>query len=124
MLWSTSLCETSRNAIYPRHRPSREGDTNDSPLQMVTYTMRRLCCRLIAVPAAAANVPGYYVITKQSGKTFGLISGANHNLINTATDDTLTTLSTSATGAAHLPFRLPAYGRTYANVQVSSNGNL
>jgi len=79
---------------------------------------------LVAVPAAAANVPGYYTITTQSGKTFGLLSGSNHNLISSATDDVLIPLSTSSTGAAHLPFRLPAYGSTYAHVQVSSNGNL
>jgi hypothetical protein len=79
---------------------------------------------LIAAPTAAASVPGYYIITKQSGKTFHLISGQNHNLISSATDDTLTTLSRSASGAAHLPFRLPAYGTTYGSVQVSSNGDL
>jgi hypothetical protein len=79
---------------------------------------------LIAAPTAAASVPGYYIITMQSGKTFHVISGQNHNLISSAADDTLTTLSRSASGAAHLPFRLPAYGRTYASVQVSSNGDL
>lgn len=79
---------------------------------------------LIAAPSAAANVPGFYIITKQSGKTFGLIAGSNHNLLSSATDDSLLTLSRSASGAAHLPFRLPAYGQTYGTVQVSSNGDL
>jgi hypothetical protein len=60
----------------------------------------------------------------QSGKTFHLVSGANHNLIASATDDSLITLSRSASGEAHLPFRLPAYGTTYSSVQVNSNGTL
>jgi hypothetical protein len=79
---------------------------------------------LIAAPTAAANVPGFYTITMQSGKTFHLVSGANHNLLTSPADDTLTTLSRSSSGAAHLPFRLPAYGRTFDTVQVSSNGNM
>ena len=79
---------------------------------------------LIAAPAATASIPGYYTITTQNGTTFGLLTGSNHNLISSVTDDTLTTLSTSASGAARLPFRLPAYGSTYSKVEVSSNGNL
>lgn len=79
---------------------------------------------LIAAPSAAANVPGFYSITMQSGKTFHLVSGANHNLINSPTDDALITLSQSASGAAHLPFKLPAYGVRYSTVQVNSNGTL
>jgi hypothetical protein len=79
---------------------------------------------LIAAPSAAASIPGYYIITMQSGKTFHPISGSNHNLLSSAAYVSLTTLSRSASGAAHLPFRLPAYGRTYASVQVSSNGDM
>lgn len=77
-----------------------------------------------ATHAAMAAIPGTYSVSTQQGKSFSLLSGANHDLISSITDDSLIPLSTANTGPSHLPFRLPAYGQTYANAQVSSNGDL
>jgi hypothetical protein len=81
---------------------------------------------LITAPSASASIPGYYTFSTQSGASFTLLSGNNHLIIPATgdTDDALFTLSTSASGAFKLPFKLNVYGNPYAQVRVSSNGNM
>jgi hypothetical protein len=76
---------------------------------------------IAATPAEAAR--GHYSVSEQSGVGYALLT--SKQLVPPAgVDDALFYLSTTASGARHLPFPLKAYNSTFKNVAVSSNGNV
>jgi hypothetical protein len=83
-----------------------------------------IAATVIAAPTASAAVPGTYTFTTQHGVAFPLYTKGLIIPANSETDDTITTLSTTSSGAKKLPFALTVYGFKYTSVNVSSNGNL
>jgi hypothetical protein len=74
-----------------------------------------------ALPAQAAG-PGTYVVSRQDGVPFPLLT--SNNLLLGSTDDALFRLTTHLSGANHMPFPITVYGNKFTTMTVSSNGNV
>lgn len=94
--------------------------------------MRRAWASLLAVllaftvlvgPASSASAAtGTYVVSRQDGVTFQLLT--TRNLLLGTTDDALFRVSTSLTGVNRMPFPVVVYGSKFTKMTISSNGNI
>jgi hypothetical protein len=74
---------------------------------------------LLSSPATAVT---NYQISERSGATF--LTLTTHSLFSGFTDDEVAHLSTTSSGALHMPFAVRIYGKTKSSMWVSSNGNI
>jgi len=99
---------------------------------MERRTLRRGSAPLIAVvasvtmlvtqaPPASAAV-GSYVVSRQNGVTFPLLT--TRNLLLGTTDDALFRVTTTLSGVNRMPFPVTVYGVKFTSMTISSNGNI
>jgi hypothetical protein len=73
-----------------------------------------------ATPASAAT--GTYVVSRQDGVAFQLLT--TRNLLLGTTDDQLFRVGTFLSGVNHMPFPVRIYGTKFTSMTISSNGNI
>lgn len=76
---------------------------------------------MVGTPAASAS-QGTYVVSRQDGVTFPLLT--THNLLLGTTDDALFRIATTLSGVNKMPFPVTIYGTKYSKMTISSNGNI
>ena len=76
---------------------------------------------MVGLAAHPAMAVSNYSISERTG-TFLTLS--SNSLFSGVVDDQVVKLSTSASGALHLPFPVHFYGHNYTSLWVSSNGNV
>ena len=69
-------------------------------------------------------VAGQYSFTTKQGVTFQVLSTGLLTSASDTTDFGLFTISTTSTGAAHLPFPVTVYNAKYTSMVVSADGNI
>jgi hypothetical protein len=74
-----------------------------------------------SAPAGAAG-PGSYIVSRQNGVPFTLMS--SRNLLVGAADDSLVYMSTTFTGVNRMPFPVTIYGKSFSKMTISTNGNI
>jgi hypothetical protein len=77
---------------------------------------------LLGSAVAQAAGPGHYVISSRGGAAYTFLT--SNNLFSGFVDDQIAVVSTSGSGAAHLPFQVRVYGQLKSTLYVSSNGNV